>query len=119
MKEIEIAKAGSGGILFDIDYQGARQIKASLPEAVGHVFNVGGSERISLAELAQLLVEANGGGRIEHRMFPEERKRIDIGDYYADDSRIKEALGWGPRIGLSEGLARTLAYYRLCLPHYV
>jgi UDP-glucose 4-epimerase len=94
-------------------------LAASLPEAVGHVFNVGGSERISLAELAQLLVEANGGGRIEHRMFPEERKRIDIGDYYADDSRIKEALGWGPRIGLSEGLARTLAYYRLCLPHYV
>jgi guanylate kinase len=34
LKEIEIARATSRGSLFDIDYQGARQIKASLPEAV-------------------------------------------------------------------------------------
>jgi guanylate kinase len=34
LKEIEIARATARGSLFDIDYQGARQIKASLPEAV-------------------------------------------------------------------------------------
>jgi guanylate kinase len=34
MKEIEAARVGARGVLFDIDYQGARQIKASLPEAV-------------------------------------------------------------------------------------
>jgi guanylate kinase len=34
LKEIEIARAAARGALFDIDYQGARQIKASLPEAV-------------------------------------------------------------------------------------
>jgi guanylate kinase len=33
-KEIELARAGSRGILFDIDHQGARQIKAHYPEAV-------------------------------------------------------------------------------------
>jgi guanylate kinase len=35
LKEIEIARAVARGVLFDIDYQGARQIKASLPSAVG------------------------------------------------------------------------------------
>jgi guanylate kinase len=35
LKEIEIAHATSRGVLFDIDYQGARQIKATLPGAVG------------------------------------------------------------------------------------
>ena len=35
LKEIEIARTTSRGVLFDIDYQGARQIKASLPGAVG------------------------------------------------------------------------------------
>ena len=35
LKEIEIAKSGSNGIIFDIDYQGARQIRAHVPEAVG------------------------------------------------------------------------------------
>src|SRR5690349_3075140 len=34
-KEIEIAHATARGVLFDIDYQGARQIKASLPDAIG------------------------------------------------------------------------------------
>lgn len=35
LKEIEIARAGARGVLFDIDYQGARAIKASLPDAIG------------------------------------------------------------------------------------
>jgi guanylate kinase len=33
-KEIEIARASSGGVIFDIDFQGARQIRAHYPEAV-------------------------------------------------------------------------------------
>lgn len=37
IEEIEKARSapGCGGILFDIDYQGARQIRAKLPEVVG------------------------------------------------------------------------------------
>lgn len=35
LEEIETARASARGVLFDIDYQGARQIKASLPDAVG------------------------------------------------------------------------------------
>lgn len=32
--EIELARATHRGVVFDIDYQGARQLKASLPDAV-------------------------------------------------------------------------------------
>ncbi|MFO0758686.1 MAG: guanylate kinase [Byssovorax sp.] len=35
LKEIELARHGARGVLFDIDYQGARQIKAAIPSAVG------------------------------------------------------------------------------------
>jgi guanylate kinase len=35
IKEIELARQTADGALFDIDYQGARQIKAHFPEAVG------------------------------------------------------------------------------------
>ena len=35
LKEIDLAKHAARGVLFDIDYQGARQIKAALPSAVG------------------------------------------------------------------------------------
>lgn len=35
LKEIELARTSARGVLFDIDYQGARQIKAAVPSAVG------------------------------------------------------------------------------------
>ncbi len=34
LDEIEVARTGHKGVVFDIDYQGARQIKAELPEAI-------------------------------------------------------------------------------------
>jgi len=85
----------------------------------GHAFNLGGECAISLKDLASLLVDANGGGEYKVRSFPEDRKRIDIGDYYADDRLIRKVLGWEPKVPLREGLARTLAYYRADLKHYL
>ncbi|MBK9263590.1 MAG: guanylate kinase [Polyangiaceae bacterium] len=35
LSEIEVARKTGTGVLFDVDYQGARQIKARMPEAVG------------------------------------------------------------------------------------
>jgi UDP-glucose 4-epimerase len=87
--------------------------------SAGRVFNVGGDSVISLLKLAELLVELNGGGEFEVKSFPDDRKRIDVGDYYADDRLIRTVLGWTPRIGLRDGLARTLAYYREHLENYV
>ncbi|MBK8477437.1 MAG: hypothetical protein IPL39_14385 [Opitutaceae bacterium] len=89
------------------------------PAAAGRVFNLGGRERISLADLARLMVEVNGAGRVEVREFPAERKKIDIGDYYADWTLIRDTLGWRPRTALPVALRRTLAYYRKELKHYL
>lgn len=35
LEEIKAARVSARGVLFDIDYQGARQLKASLPDAIG------------------------------------------------------------------------------------
>jgi len=88
-------------------------------KANGNVFNLGGDRVISLKELADLLVEINGGGRFAVRTFPRVRKRIDIGDYYADYRKIRSVLGWQPRVRLRAGLGKTLAYYRKHLDHYI
>lgn len=92
---------------------------ASSDATNGRVFNLGGDRVVSLKELADLLLEVNGAGNYAIRSYPEDRKRIDIGNYYADFTRIREALGWRPQISLREGLKRTLDYYRLHLEHYV
>ena len=88
-------------------------------EANGQVFNLGGCEVIGLRDLADLLLAANGGGTFQVREFPADRKRIDIGDYYADFSCIRSILGWQPKVPLREGLARTIAFYRENLKHYL
>ena len=94
-------------------------LAAQEPETAGQVYNLGGSEVIDLAHLAQLLIEVNGSGTAEIREFPAERHPIDIGDYYSDFSKIRRELGWEPRHSLRETLQRTLAYYRENLAKYL
>jgi UDP-glucose 4-epimerase len=87
-------------------------------EARGKIFNLGGNEVVTLDELAEKLVATNGGGRFERKEFPADRRRIDIGDYYADDALIRDRLGWQPRVTLEDGLKRTLEFFRENLPYY-
>ncbi|HVP81190.1 MAG TPA: NAD-dependent epimerase/dehydratase family protein [Thermodesulfobacteriota bacterium] len=94
-------------------------LAAMSEEANGQVFNVGGDCVISLKDLADLLVEVNRGGEYILRSFPPDRKRIDIGDYYADFGRIQSALGWKPKVPLREALGYTLAFYREHVGRYL
>ncbi|GAB4558714.1 MAG: NAD-dependent epimerase/dehydratase family protein [Anaerolineae bacterium] len=87
-------------------------------ETDGQVYNLGGLEPISLLDLAQLIIEIAGSGSIRLVPWPEDRRRIDIGDVYSSYERIKAALGWEPRITLREGLERTIAYYKKHWRHY-
>ncbi|MBS1914141.1 MAG: NAD-dependent epimerase/dehydratase family protein [Bacteroidetes bacterium] len=94
-------------------------LAAASEEAHGRVYNLGGDRPVSLKELAELVVVANNGGEYSVRSFPPERKPIDIGDYYADDARIRAELGWEPRVPLAAGIARTVAFYQEHLAHYL
>jgi len=91
---------------------------AASREADGQLFNLGHHEQISLRELASMLVEINGSGNYELVPFPDDRKAIDIGDYYADFRKIDEVLGWSPQVTLENGLKQTLEFYRANQGHY-
>jgi len=88
-------------------------------EAEGLALNVGGYEACNLADLAEAVIAAYGGGKYEIREFPAERKRIDIGDFVTDDRRFRAISGWRPRVRLVEGLRRSLDYYRRYLACYL
>lgn len=93
---------------------------AETEAAHGKVFNLGGSPPISLKALADTLIAANGGeGCYIEKEFPADRAAIDIGSYYADDSAFRRVTGWAPRVGLEEGLRRSLDWYRERLADYV
>jgi UDP-glucose 4-epimerase len=88
-------------------------------DTAGQALNVGGEEPYTLLALAETLIGVNGSGEFARREFPEERKQIDIGDFVTDDGRFRELTGWAPKIGLDDGLGRSLDYYRRHLASYV
>jgi UDP-glucose 4-epimerase len=87
--------------------------------ADGQIYNLGGDEPINLINLARLMIEVNGGGDFVLKPFPDDRKRIDIGDFYGDYRKIRSKLGWRPLVGLREGLTRTMDYFRANLEPYL
>jgi nucleoside-diphosphate-sugar epimerase len=92
---------------------------AATPATEGGVYNIGGEGALTLEQVAQALVAANGGGSFVAREFPPERKAIDIGDYSADDTTFKRATGWRPRVGIRAGLEKSLDFFRTRLANYV
>ena len=122
LEGLDVEVFGDGEQMRDFNYVDdaveAMLLAAVCSEADGRAMNLGSREVIKLRELAELMVEINGGGTVKIVPFPDERKAIDIGDYYSDYSVSSRTLGWTPRVGLREGLERTLAYFRECREHY-
>lgn len=106
---------GDGKQLRDFNYVDdcvdALLLAGASEQANGKVYNLGSEEVIGLKALAELMTNLGYDGFYELVPFPEERKAIDIGDYYSDFSLISAELGWSPRVNLKEGLLQTIDYY--------
>jgi UDP-glucose 4-epimerase len=119
----EIQIFGDGAQRRDFDYVDdvvdAFLRAGSMDAADGQVFNLGGEAPISLLDLVKLMIEIAGQGSYTLVPFPPDRARIDIGDFYGDATKIEKTLGWKPRVGLRDGLARTIEYYRAHKDRYL
>jgi len=76
----------------------------------GEIFNLGNPEEYSVKDLAQKIIElTNSKSKIVFNgVFREDdpmRRRPDI-------SKAKKVLGWEPRISVTEGLKKTIEYYK-------
>lgn len=91
---------------------------ANCPACYGKVYNLSG-EKASLKYVAEKLIELAGGGILEMIPFPEERKKIDIGDFYGTSLRFNKDCHWNPQIGLNEGLKLTVEYYKKFKKYYL
>jgi len=85
----------------------------------GDVFNVGGAQPISLRDLAAELVTIAASGRVEFVGWPDDKKAIDIGSFYADSTKFTRVTGWTPVVQLSDGLRATVDFYRQYLSRYI
>ena len=73
------------------------------------VFNIAGGKRISINELAQLVMRIVGK---EVDVIHEDSRPGDIRDSLADISKAKEELGYEPRFDLPKGLEETLGWFQ-------
>ncbi|HMZ42131.1 MAG TPA: SDR family NAD(P)-dependent oxidoreductase [Anaerolineales bacterium] len=113
---------GDGRQVRDINYVDdvidAMLLCAAHPSANGKIYNLGGAP-INLLDLARLMIQVNGKGGYTLVPFPENRKRIDIGDYYGDYSLIQKDVGWRPQVELETGISNLLAFYHMYKEHYL
>ncbi|MEU8586842.1 dTDP-glucose 4,6-dehydratase [Streptomyces sp. NPDC048664] len=76
----------------------------------GETYHIGGGTEVSNHKLTGLLLDAVGAGwdQVTHVA---DRKGHDL-RYSLDDSKIREQLGYAPKVPFAEGLAATVAWYR-------
>ena len=117
----EIKLYGTGNQIRDINYiddvVNAFLMTGVSDKVWGEVFNLGGAP-VSLKDFVKEAIKVSKKGKYVIVKFPEERKKIEIGDYVADYSKIKRILTWQPKTGLAEGIKRTIKYYERYKKHY-
>lgn len=113
---------GGGGQVRDLnhvdDVVDAFLCCAQHPKARGKIYNLGG-EPICLLDLAKLMIDVHGSGEYEIVPFPENLKRINIGDYFGNYNLVRSEIGWEPRISHRQGIKRMLDYYLKYSEHYL
>jgi len=105
--------------LFVSDVVTALRLAATAPVADGRIYNIGNNYRVSIRDLAELIIAVAGDGRITEIPFPEERAKIRLKECRLDLSRAGEELGWRPAVALEDGIRRTVAFYRRNLSLYI
>lgn len=97
---------------------------AASPETDGQVYNLGAFIRKkgkyvevadnikTVGEIAHLITEMAEKGTCTIIPYPEDRKSIEVGHFYSDATKIYEAVGWEPKVSLSDGIRRTIEFYR-------
>ncbi len=77
------------------------------PQVTGPI-NLGNPHEIPVRELAERVIRLTGSrSRMVHRTLPQD----DPMQRCPDIGLARQAFGWEPRIGLDDGLGRTIAYF--------
>jgi nucleoside-diphosphate-sugar epimerase len=73
------------------------------------IVNLGGHESISINSLIEMMEKAIGRKAIIEQRPAE---KADMSASWADVSKAGKLLGWEPQVGLKEGIAKMVEWYR-------
>ncbi len=106
-------------VLFVDDVVNALVLIAQEPKSKGEVYLLAGDQHYSVLDIARQTVEHIGSGEVANIPWPEERKKIDVGDAIISNKKIKSLIDWEIEDNLETGLKKTKAYYEKCLDKYL
>lgn len=79
----------------------------------GEIFNVGGGQDISVKEAVRKIFELTGSDLCLLKIGTKEKRTFEaVHSWEADLSKLKQVLGFHPRISLQEGLRKTIDWVR-------
>jgi dTDP-glucose 4,6-dehydratase len=71
--------------------------------------NIGNPHEMTIEEIARTIIRMTGSkSQIVYRPLPEDDPKVR----QPDITRARTLLGWEPKVGLEEGLTKTLEYFR-------
>jgi dTDP-glucose 4,6-dehydratase len=71
--------------------------------------NIGNPQEMTIEQIAQMIIKLTGSkSKLVYRPLPEDDPKVR----QPDITRARTLLGWEPKVGLEEGLTRTLEYFR-------
>ena len=80
-------------------------------EVRGEAFNAGGERPYTVGEVVELIAMLSGSG-VEPDVRGTGNPDGEIDRQYVDTTKIRELVGWTPKVSLEEGLRRTIEWYR-------
>jgi nucleoside-diphosphate-sugar epimerase len=88
-----------------------RALAALADSSLTGAVNIASGEGLVLADLARRIASLTGGVELL-RMGALPQRENEPPCLVADVSRLRQELGWRPRIGLEDGLRDTVAWWR-------
>jgi NAD dependent epimerase/dehydratase len=85
---------------------------AGCAAAVGQTVNIGSNAEISVGDTLEMIREIMGR-EVEFLQDPERLRPAgsEVFRLWADNSLMRELTGWSPKVGLREGLSRTVDWF--------
>lgn len=83
---------------------------AANPALAGEAFNFGLELRLTMLDLANKVLAMMGRADLPPRVL--NTAKAEIREQYLDAGKARGQLQWAPRVGMDEGLRRTIDWYR-------
>ncbi|MGB5615372.1 MAG: NAD-dependent epimerase/dehydratase family protein [Desulfobacterales bacterium] len=77
------------------------------PRLVGDTYLATGTQHLTVREIADAIVSVFQRGQVKCVEWPDERRRIEIGDVNLSSARLRTITNWEPRYNLNSGLQKT------------